>query len=404
MTCRKLFVLGVLAAGLMSMLWGKPMVAQDKTEVILWHAYRAEERKALEQVVAHFNQSHAQIKVSLLPVPYDAFPDKISAAIPRGKGPDLFIFAHDRIGDWAESKVVEPIDFWVDGKLEARFMKQTLKPLTYRKSLYGLPIAFKSPVLFYNKDMVKSPPTTTDELIALAKKLTDKDAKKYGLVYENANFYFQSTWLHAFGGQVFDGSGNPTLNSEAAIRSFQFAQDLRNKYGIIPEEVSSVLVTSLFNEGKAAMVINGPWFRGELREGLNFGVALLPVVSETGKPATPFMGSEGVLMSARSKHKEAAFEVMTYLTDVESARIRLTVGKQTVATAAAYDGVLDPMIQVFKAQLKNTVPMPNTPQMLMVWSPATTALNKVVNGGGDPKAALNVAQQEIEKAIRTSRR
>ncbi len=376
----------------------------EKTQVVLWHSYRGAERKALEQVVEAFNASHSSIEVRMLAVPFDAFPDKITNAIPQGKGPDIFIFAHDRIGNWAESKVITPIDFWADDQVLARFMPQTVEPLKYRRKLYGLPMAFKSTVLFYNKDLIQTPPKTTDEMIALAKQHTNKETKSYGLVYEFANFYMHAAWFHGFGARVFDDAGNVTLDTPEAAASFQFAQDLRNKYKVVPQESTSVLVTSLFNEGKAAMVINGPWFRAELKPGLNYGVAPLPIVSATQQPARPFMGSEAVLMSARSKHQEEAFEVMTYLTDVDAAVIRMNVGKQPVATAGAYESVSDPMIKVFRAQLDNSVPMPNTPQMLLVWSPVTNALNAVVTGRSAPAEELRKAQAEIEKSIAASRR
>ena len=391
-------VLGMVFGGGMHPAWA------DRTKVVLWHSYRGDERKALEKVAKAFNASHASIELSLLAVPHDAFPDKISAAVPAGKGPDIFIFAHDRVGDWAENGVLEPVDFWVDDALRRRFMPRTLKPLEYRRSLYALPMAFKSTALFYNKALIEKPPTTTDELIALAKKHTDKSKKLYGLVYENTNFYHHSAWLHGFGGAVFDAEGKPVLDSPEAAASFAFARDLRNTYRIVPEEVTSVLVTSLFNEGKAAMVINGPWFRGELSDKLDYGVAPLPVVSATGKPARPFMSAEGVMLNARSTHKEEAFEVMVYLTGDESAAIRMKIGKQTVANRSAYEHVSDPIIEVFRKQLDQSVPMPNTPQMLMVWSPATTALNKVVTGGVDPAKALKQAQAEILDAIKSSRR
>ncbi len=376
----------------------------EKTQVVLWHAYRGAERKALEQVVKTFNDSNPSIEVKLLAVPFDAFPDKITNAIPQGKGPDIFVFAHDRIGNWAESKVITPIDFWAGDDVLGRFMPQTIKPLTYRRKLYGLPMAFKSTVLFYNKDLIQTPPKTTDEMIELAKKFTNKETKSYGLVYEFANFYMHAAWFHGYGARVFDSNGNVTLNTPEAAASFQFAADLRNKYGIVPQESTSVLVTSLFNEGKAAMVINGPWFRAELKPGLNYGVAPLPVVSATNQPALPFMGSEAVLMSAKSKHQEEAFTVMNYLTDVDAAVVRMNVGKQPVATAAAYESVTDPMINVFREQLEHSVPMPNTPQMLLVWSPVTNALNAVVTGGASPEKELAKAQKEIEKSIAAARR
>ena len=72
-------------------------------------------------------------KVTTLAVPFDAFADKISAAVPRGKGPDIFIYAQDRLGGWIEAgNTVEPIDFFVDDALKGRFIPTTMEAMTYR--------------------------------------------------------------------------------------------------------------------------------------------------------------------------------------------------------------------------------------------------------------------------------
>ena len=77
------------------------------------------------------------------------------------------------------------------------------------------------------------------------------------------------------------------------------------------------LITSLFNEGKAAMVFSGPWFLGEIAKGIDYGLAPLPTLDEAGgKPMRPWMTVEGVYVAAPSKNKEAAFEFAKYLTDV----------------------------------------------------------------------------------------
>ena len=44
----------------------------------------------------------------------------------------------------------------------------------------------------------------------------------------------------------------------------------------------SVACDESFNENRAALVVNGPWFLGEIAEGVPFGVAPLPIVSATG--------------------------------------------------------------------------------------------------------------------------
>src|SRR5512139_2311359 len=121
-----------------------PALAQK--EVVVWHAYRAEEKAALEKVVAAYNAGNAAkgVKVTTLAVPYDAFADKISAAVPRGKGPDVFIYAQDRMGGWIEGgNTVEPIDFFVDDALKARYLPTAIQALTYRGSLWGLPLNYK---------------------------------------------------------------------------------------------------------------------------------------------------------------------------------------------------------------------------------------------------------------------
>ncbi len=381
---------------------------QAATTVVVWHAYRGKERAALEKVAKTYNTKQSEVSIKLLAIPYDAFADKITAAVPRGKGPDLFIFAQDRVGDWAASELIEPLGFWVDDALLEAFVDPTLSALEYDDALYGLPIAYKMLALFYNKKLVKTPPKTTAELIKMAKANTNPGEKRFGLVYENANFYHHGAWLQGFGGRVFDRKGRPTLDTDAVVKSMKFAQKLAHAEGIMPEEVGSTLVTSLFNSGKAAFVINGPWFMGELASSVDFGVAVLPTIDDAdGKPAMPFLTSEGIIMSANSKSKKASFEVMKYLTSVDVGLTLALEGRLPVARKEVYEDARvakDPQLAVFRQQLKNSVPMPNTPAMRMVWSPATTAMNKIINGKKDPKASMTKAQSEVKELVKGARR
>ena len=81
--------------------------AQAAGDLVVWHAYRGAEKAAFEKVVGMFEKSPGAkgAKVSTLAIPYDAYADKISAAVPRGKGPDLFIYAQDRLGGWIEAEI-----------------------------------------------------------------------------------------------------------------------------------------------------------------------------------------------------------------------------------------------------------------------------------------------------------
>jgi len=375
-------------------------LAQD---LVVWHAYRGAEKAAFEKVVAAYNARPAtKVKVTTLAVPYDAFADKISAAVPRGKGPDVFIYAQDRMGGWIEAgNTVEPIDFFVDDPVRARFIPTTVEALTYKKTLYALPFNYKVLTLIYNRKLLQQPPKTTDELVTTTRRLTNKAAGKFGLAWAYGDFYYVASLLNGFGGGVFGPGATPTLDAPGNVKGLELLQRW-SREGFLPAEPSSALITSLFNEGKAAMVFSGPWFLGEVNKDVDYGLAMLPTLSEAGgKPIRPWMTVEGVFISAPCKQKEAAFEFVKYATDLEAGRVMALEGRQTPAVKALYDDPAvkaDPVLAAFKRQVEVAVPMPNLPEMTMVWSPATTALNKV-NAGASPKEALGVAQQAVLKDV-----
>jgi arabinogalactan oligomer/maltooligosaccharide transport system substrate-binding protein len=386
-----------------ALLCGGPLFAAD---IVVWHAYRAEEKEALEKAAAAFNASPAAKgnRVTTLAVPYDAFADKISAAVPRGKGPDIFIYAQDRLGGWIEAgNTVEPIDFFLDNATKGRFIPTTLEAMTYRGTTYGLPLNFKVITMIYNKKLVTSPPKTSTELVATAKKLTNKAAGKFGLAYSFADFYYHAALMNGFGGRVFDPGVKPVLNNPQNVQSLEYMLKWFKKDQIMPAEPSTALITSLFNGGKAAIVFSGPWFLGEIAKGIDYGLAPLPTIVEAGgKPMRPWITVEGVYIAAPSKNKDAAYAFAKYLTDVAAGRILALEGRQTPANKTIYSDprvASDPVLAAFRKQVEVAIPMPNVPEMTMVWSPATTAMNTITKGAATPKAAMDAAQREVGQRI-----
>lgn len=376
--------------------------ADAPREVVLWHSYRGGEEAALMKVVDAFEATHPAVRVRTLALPYDAFASKLSAAVPRGNGPDLFIYSHDRVGAWSGGGVVAPLDPATVPGGTGRFLPETLTALTYQGTLYGLPLAFKSPVLFYNKALISEPPKTTDELIALATGLSDPEHGKYGLAYQADNFYFHGAWLHGFGGRVFGEDGTPRLDTDAFLKSLDLVQDLVLRRRIVPQESTSALVTRLFNEGSVGMVINGPWFLGEIDPSVVFGIANLPTVSATGETARPFLSVEGIMLAQRAKNPEDALDFAAYLAGEGGATVRAIEGGQAVAFAPAYDDPRignDPVLAAFRAQLPETVPMDSRPEMQSVWDPANGALKAVLRGVA-PADAADRAQTRLKSALR----
>lgn len=376
--------------------------------IVVWHAYMGLERDALEKLTRRFNEGNPGTGVRLLMVSFDNLPQKITNAVPRGHGPDLFIFAHDRMGDWTSKGMLEPLGFFLSTGEVKRFIPKTLSAFILRGALYGLPLTYKSVALYHNRSLVPRPPATTDELLDMGRRLTRRSEGRFGLVYEAAFTYYHAPWLFGFGGRFLDLDRCPprlAIRSEEAYEALRFARKLAGPGGIVPPEVTAQLTTSLFKEGRAAMAISGPWLLSGLgsfpRGRTPFGIAELPVVSRTGRKASPLLSVEGIFMSSQCRDKERAFRFARFLTSDASSRFRLRHARQLPANVSV-DGALhetDPLLVAFKRQMRSAILTPATPMMRILWQPYDKALNAVIARGVDPKAALKEVDWEVGKTL-----
>lgn len=380
-------------------------------DLVLWHAYRGQEKAALEKALGLYNERlpAGAPRVRALAIPFDAYSDKISAATPRGNGPDLFISAHDRIGGWVEAgRTLEPIEYYLDDALTSQFLPNMIEPLTYRGVVYGLPLNFKSVAMIYNTRLVATPPRTTAELIASAQALTDPQRGEYGLAYFYAEAFYHAALLNGFGGGIFDENDAPRLNSSGNVASLETLLKWKNEAGVLPPDPSTALITSLFNSGKTAIVFSGPWFLAELDPSLPVAVAPLPTIDEAGgRPMSPWLQVDGIYVTAGGANIEAAYDVAAFLVGAEAGRILTIEGGQLHANKAVYDDpvvAVNPIVTAFRTQLETATPMPNIAEMTIVWSPLRLALRKTVKEASSPRAALDEAQASIEANIAAYRK
>ncbi|HSP05675.1 MAG TPA: ABC transporter substrate-binding protein, partial [Acidobacteriota bacterium] len=157
-----------------------------------------------------------------------------------------------------------------------------------------------------------------------------------------------------------------------------------------------------------AIVFSGPWFLGEIAKTVDYGLAPLPTLVEAGgKPMRPWMTVEGVYIASASKSKEAAYDFVKYVTDTPAAKILAVEGRQTPANKNVYNDAQvgnDPILKAFRAQVEVAIPMPNLPEMTMVWSPATPAMNAITRKSLTTKAAMDVAQAAVVADVQRLRK
>lgn len=370
--------------------------AAAKTQVTLWHSYRGAELRALEQCILLYSKEVPDVEIRAVAIPFDAYATKLEASIPRGNGPDLFIGAHESLGEWRNQNLLAKFP---DASADQRFLDGTVEPLRLGGQLYGLPLNFKSLALFYRSDLLATAPRDTDEVLTLSQAARRRGS--YGLVYEAGSWFYHAAWLHGFGGSLLDGKGRPQLDSAASQQALRFVQAMSDAR-LLPEESSNTVAAQLWNDGQALMTINGPWFIGELNPKLAYAVAPLPRVSATGLPAKPLLTIEAILLSSKSQSPAAALAFAAWLADEGAGVIRASIGRQTVANRAAWQEPQlksDPVLGAFLAQLPNTVAMDNRPEMRLLWEPGQRALRQVLRGGSDAQAALAAAQRSLDLSL-----
>ncbi|MEK7388386.1 MAG: extracellular solute-binding protein [Elusimicrobiota bacterium] len=372
--------------------------AQAASPLKLWHAYRGAEEQALEKSTKLFERETGRA-VELLALPYDAFAAKLIAAIPHGVGPDVFIFAHERVRQFARMGIVDPVDGAIDRRA---YFPNTVDALVVDGKMYGYPLSLKCIALYVNSRLVSRIPETTDEWRAMLARMSSPKENRFGLAYESGDFYFHAPFLFGFKGALFDESGRAIFDTPEMAVSLAFVKRLQDER-LIPEEASGALVKTLFNDGRAAMVISGPWFSGEIAKSVPFAVFPLPRVSETGLPMRPFLGVEAALVSARSTDREAARKLAKFLSTGEASVVRAVSAGHVPADRAAYDHRAvreDKLVAAFRRAAENALPMPNTLEMARVWEPMKLALQGALKGGVPPSGAGALADRRYRALYR----
>src|SRR5690606_8415316 len=102
---------------------------------------------------------------------------------------------------------------------------------------------------------------------------------RFTLAYANVDLYGHAAWLHGFGGSVMDGEGTLAIETPEAAAAMAFARRLVAER-VAPADTQAPKVASLFNAGKAAMAMSGPWFIADIAAGVPWRAVTLPLVSE----------------------------------------------------------------------------------------------------------------------------
>lgn len=345
-------------------------------------------------------------KVVIVNVPFEQTQNKFIQNAPKGQGPDLIATEpHDRVGRYAAAGVIEPMDPYLNSK--ADLDKTALNALTYKGRLFGLPLNAEAVALVYNKKLVPNAPTTWDAFLKAAQANTGNGT--FGYLTDLSEPYKSYGFVSAFGGYVFkDNAGTLDttdigLDNAGTVKALSFLNDLRYKYNLVPEGVSQGAAKRAFVDGRLAMFYTGPWDMGDIKKaGVDYGIVPFPTPPGATGEWSPFVGVRGILVSAYSKSKALAIQLARKMTSPDAQlSFNKAGGAIPVSLSARASLLADPVVSGFSKAISVGTPMPNIPEMGLVWGPWGAATAQGVQKAGQPyDQLLKKAVTEISGTLK----
>ena len=290
----------------------------------------------------------------------------------------------------------------------------TVKAATYNGTLYAAPYASDGGLLYYRTDLVKTPPTTWDELINDCKGKTSNTitgsqpgcyagqfAKYEGLTVNAAEA------INAAGGQIVKSDGKtPNIDTPQAAKGLDFLVN-GFKQGYIPKEAIGFEETeslNAFQAGKLMFMRNWPYAdailaaKGSKVAG-KFGIAPLPGPNGHGASS---LGGHSLAVSNYSDHKATALAFVKWMEEPAQQKWNLTQGTLAPVISSLYsDPTLVkkfPYLPTLYKSIQTAVPRPVTPFYPAVTQAIQTNVYAALQGQKSVQSALADIQSAIKSA------
>jgi maltose/maltodextrin transport system substrate-binding protein len=330
--------------------------------------------------------------------------EKFQAAAQSGKGPDIFFWAHDRIGEWADGGLIKPLE--IKDEFKANFLPMSWAAVTHNKQIWGYPISLEAVSLIYNKKFVTGkPPGQLSEIPAFNRELKEKYPKVIAIMWDYNTPYFSWPFLASAGAYSFKKTDNGYdlkdigIDSRGALEGLQAIVDLM-KEGVMPKGVTQSIMDQKMSRGELAMMINGPWDWANLRKsGVDFALAPIPGVG--GNPGRPYVGVQTALLNRSTPNTDlAVYFLEKYVCTVDGMKAMdadSPLGVPALKALCEEMCAKDPLIKITYENCQNGDVMPNIPEMSKFWGSMKAAFEIATDGRASPQAALQDARKGLIK-------
>ena len=376
-----------------------PAFAWSNGELLIW--MDGDRGPALEPILKKFEEKYSiKVRTEAPQNITDSFP----TAAQSGKGPDIVIWAHDKVGEWADAGLISPLE--VSREIREKYYPKAWEAVTHKDSIWGFPIGMETVALIYNKKLLDGPPPDKlSDLAQLNERMKREHPGVATILWDYKSAYYSWGILAGAGAYIFaknDGGydlGNVGVADAGAVEALSKIIELVDS-GILPKSISYSATEDLMGQSKLAMMISGPWAWANLmKTGIDFGVAPIPRYGD--HPAKPFVGVSAAYINRASSNQDIAKEfIENFLISDEGLRTMndaKPIGIPSLVSLAEEMDQSNPLLRQMKICIEQGEVMPNIPEMGRFWSALGAALQLATNGQASAEAALREAADNIRK-------
>jgi maltose/maltodextrin transport system substrate-binding protein len=376
-----------------------PAFAWSNGELLIW--MDADRGRALEPILKKFEEKYSiKVRTEAPQNITDSFP----TAAQSGEGPDIVIWAHDKVGEWADGGLISPLE--VSREFREKYDPKAWEAMAHKGSIWGFPIGMETVTLLYNKKLLDGPPPEKlSDLAPLNEKIKREHPGVATIMWDYKSAYYSWGILASAGAYVFakndDGYdlSNVGVADAGAVAALSKIIELVDS-GILPKSISYSATEDLMGQGKLAMMISGPWAWANLmKTGIDFGVAPMPRCGE--HPAKPFVGVGAAYINRASSNQDIAKEfIENFLVSEDGLRTMndaKPIGIPSLISLAQEMDQANPLLREMKICIEQGEVMPNIPEMGRFWSALGAALQLATNGQASAQAALQEAADNMRK-------
>ncbi|MUT66255.1 extracellular solute-binding protein [Paenibacillus sp. NEAU-GSW1] len=391
---------------------GNSAAGQEATEelkpeagakLVVWEAQ--EQVAYMEQVGKEFEAKYG-VPVKVETVAGGDQGGRLATDGPSKTAADVLTLPHDQIGLAVKAGLLLPNDVFEE-ETKKNSVETSVIASSYDGVLYGYPKSVETYAMFYNKDIFPEPPTTWDEVVKFGSTYTDPAQKKYAIMWEFVGYY-SYPFIGSYGGYMF-GDNNTNgqdigLNKGDVVKGMEFLRSLKPILPMNAGDITYDVKTQLFQEGKLALNIDGPWSVAAFKDKVNFGVAPLPKFPN-GNDAITFSGVKSYYVNSYTSYPEAARLFANFASSKENQLLNYKMTGAIPANIEAGEDPLikdDPITSGFFKQFSNSVPMSSVPGVDLAWEGLkATFISLWDDPSLDIKTTLDTMVKSIEDGIKS---